>query len=72
MLACGGYLMKPNERWQRVLSAVCVSIAGVILLESLCGCLVGGYSSGGGFFIWPGSIVITILLLLFFFMRRGR
>lgn len=64
--------MTPNAQWQRILSAMCVSIAGVLLLGSLCGCLVGGYSSGGGFFIWPGSILITVLLLLFFFMRRGR
>lgn len=64
--------MRLDACWRRTLSAACMLIAEVVLLGSLCGCLVGGYSSGGGFFIWPGSIIITVLLLLSFFMRRGR
>jgi hypothetical protein len=64
--------MKPSARWRKTVSAVCVSIAGLVVLGPLCGCLMGGYSSGGGFFIWPGSIVVTLLMVLFIFLRRGR
>jgi hypothetical protein len=47
--------------------------AGLACAETLSGCLVAGYSSGGGFFLWPGSIgLLVVVLLLIFLLRRGR
>lgn len=58
--------------WQRSLARAGVTVAALLGLSALTGCVAVGYSSGGGWFVWPGGLGLVLLLLLLFFVLRGR
>jgi hypothetical protein len=44
----------------------------LVMTQSACIAVGGGYSSGGGWFIWPGGLGLVLLLLFLFFFLRWR
>jgi hypothetical protein len=62
--------MKAFQRVARIGGVLALSL---MLLGTLSGCLVVGFSNGRGWFVWPrGFGFVLILILLVFLLRRRR